>query len=131
IFGLAALSLIVGLVGLMLQSARENRGAARESDRPALHVYRRVPCAVDRMVVDKLAQAVGILNERVKEKNWQIDREASRRHMEQAQRRLKQGDLTEAFREQCRALLVSMQAIGAQRNKEEAFKPLWDRAQVG
>lgn len=130
-FALAALSLVGGLIGLVVQNAGDARHRLAAEDQPPLHVYRQVPCEVDSAVVDKLAHAIGVLEERLRERNWLSDTQGSRRHLDQGQRLLRQGQLPEAFREHCRALLVLMETVEAQRNKEEAFKPLWDRAPVG
>lgn len=131
IFGLAAFSLIVGLFGLMFQNVREGRGAKKKGANLPLQVYRRFPCTVDKVMVDKLAHGVVNLEDRLAEKNWHSNTQASRRHADQGKRLLQEGELAGAFREQCRALLVLMEALDAQRNKEETFKPLWDRAPVG
>ena len=68
------------------------------------------------------------LDERIKEKNWHINRDVCQDHRAQGRVCLDQGDLPGAFREDCRAMLLLMEAISKHRNKEESFKPVWDKA---
>ena len=130
-FILAALSLVGGLVGLMMQHLRDKERAVAVVDDNQPHVYRHFSCAVDDTILEKLAQAVATLEGRIREKQWQADEETTRGHQEQGRRLHEQGFLEEAFREHCRAMLVLMEAVDLQRKKEETFKPLWDRAPVG
>jgi hypothetical protein len=50
------------------------------------------------------------------------------RHRELAERALKSGSLTEAFREYCLAMRPLSEAVQRQRHKEEVFQPVWDKA---
>lgn len=128
-FVLAALSLVSGLTWLMLQNVRENQAPpARTEPATAPHIYRTTPCAIDQSMLQKVSQAIEALEERVRERQWQADWEACERHLELARRHQRQGEWRDAFREFCRGMLLLMEAIHRQRNKEESFKPLWDRA---
>lgn len=124
-----ALAFIAGLAWLMVQQAREAKvTAATEAEGPvAPRVYRETACGIELPVVLRLVQAVETLEERIKEKNWQVSRDACQTHRDRGRQLQKQGDLFGAFREDCRAMLLLMEAISKQRNKEESFKPLWDK----
>jgi serine/threonine protein phosphatase PrpC len=128
-FVLAAVTLLSGLAGLMIQNSRETTEPPRqEPDQPAVpRIYRQTSCAIEAAVIQRLVQAVETLEERIKEKNWQVNREACQEHRDKGLRLQKQGDLPGAFREDCRAMLLLMEAINKQRVKEESFKPLWDK----
>ncbi len=125
LFLLAAVALIAGLVGLLLQSQQEKLAPADET-RP-LQIHRQLSCAIDLAMVHKLARALGVLEARVRERQWQVDWEQSRRHREQAERLLRGGDLKGGFGEFCRAMLPLTEALQKYRQKEEIFKPLWDK----
>ncbi len=132
-FVLAALTLFSGVAGLMFQSAREsNEPPPPEEQEPlAPRVYRETACGIELPVVERLVHAVETLEERIKEKNWEMNRDTCHDHREKGRRLQRQGDLRGAFREDCRAMLMLMDAVSKQRNKEESFKPLWDKARNG
>lgn len=126
-FLLAAVALTAGLVGVMLQFRRQ---ASRQDDLrnlPPPKVYRKVPCAVGKPLLEKLGKAQAQLKERIQENNWHADWEAHERHQRQADEALKADRLDEAFRESCRALAVLTDAIQKSRSKSEVFQPLWEK----
>jgi serine/threonine protein phosphatase PrpC len=128
-FVAAALALLSGLGGLMLQNAREAKGPAPPEPQPVgPHVYREDVCGIELPVMQRLIHAVETLEERIKEKNWQVNQDVCKDHRDKGRLLLDHGDLPGAFREDCRAMLLLMEAISKQRNKEECFKPLWDKA---
>jgi hypothetical protein len=126
-FLLAALALVVGIVGLLLQ-AREERRLAALPKPPRPKVHREGPCAIEMPLLHKLARAEAVLEGRLREHNWDADWAVSRKHHEQAQRFLNEGDRAGAFREYCRAMRPLTEAMHRQRNKEEVFQPVWDKA---
>lgn len=127
----AAVALLSGLAGLMIQNVGERRPPAEEPPAPrAPQIYRSTSCVIDPATLHRLVQAVQTLEERIRERHWEADWDACRAHIEQGRRSQEQGDLRAAFREQCRAMLAFMEAVSRQRKKEESFKPLWDRAAV-
>jgi protein phosphatase len=126
-FLLAALALVVGIVGLLLQAREERRQAALpKPPRPKAH--RDGPCAIEMPLLHKLARAEAVLEGRLREHNWDADWAVCRQHHELAQRFLKEGDRAAAFREYCRAMRPLTEAMHRQRNKEEIFQPVWDKA---
>ena len=125
----AAIALLSGIAGLMIHGDTESQETPAAQPRPAgPRVYREAICAIELPVFQRLAQAVETLEERIKEKNWEVDQTVCREYVEESKRLKKQGDLPGAFRAECRAMLMLMEAISKQRNKEESFKPIWDKA---
>jgi protein phosphatase len=126
VFLLAALAIVVGLIGLLLQHERERRQAADELPLPPLRVHRHASCRVDRPLIDKFIRATEMLRQRVEEKKWETDWDTFHQHHDQAAKLLAQNDLEAAFLGYCRTLGPLSVALHRQRNKEEVFKPLWD-----
>jgi hypothetical protein len=124
---LAALALVVGMVGLLLQ-AREEQLRARSPQPPPARIHRQAACGIELPLLQKLARAEAILQGRLREHNWDADWAVSRRHHDQAERFLNEGDLPDAFREYCRAMRPLTEALHRQRNKSEVFQPVWDKA---
>lgn len=127
LFLLAALALVAGLVGLLVQGHREKHAPPEEVPR-TLQIHRQQSCAIDAPLAQKLARVLALLEGRVRERQWVTDGEESRRHRDQAERLLRGSDPTGAFREYCRALLPLTETVQKYRQKEESFKPLWDKA---
>lgn len=127
-FVAAALALVGGLGGLMMQNLRERRyDDTNEDENRALTIYSAKPCAIDNALLDRLLLAQATLQHRIREHTWQADWDAVEYHHQVGANLQKAGDCHGAFREYCRALLPMMEAISRQRNKEESFTPLWDQ----
>jgi protein phosphatase len=126
-FFLAAVALLCGLAGLIIQHRREENGAVAE-EVPRPKVYRAADCAIDEPLVQKMARAAVALEGRLREHQGDADWSAFQGHQEQAQKCQGRGELTEAFREYCRAVRVLAEAWQRQRGREEQFQPLWDRS---
>lgn len=125
-FIVAGLLLVSGLGGLVLQNIRDRKSPTAGKRR--LHVYRQIPCAIDQGLVDRLDQALATLSGRVRDSDWSFDAIAVAAHDDKARRAIEQSDWQEAFREKCRAMMILMEAVHQHRNREETFRPLWDRA---
>lgn len=126
-FVMAGVSLVAGVVTLMVQNFRENQELAAQPEERALQIYRQTRCLIDEAMVRRLDEALAILEQRIRENRWNADEAQSRQYHQIGNQALAKGDLLEAFRAHCRAMLVLMEAIHAQQGKEESFKPLWDR----
>jgi serine/threonine protein phosphatase PrpC len=127
-FLFAAVALISGLVGLMILNAQEKKRTALEAENPPrTHIYRQADCKVDEAVLQKASHAVANLEEQIRERHWQADWDASRHHLQLSDQARAVGDLPQAYREQCRAMQILMEAVQRQRAKEEVFRPLWDK----
>jgi PPM family protein phosphatase len=127
VFVLAALALVVGMVGLLVQ-AREEQLRARSPQPPPARIHRQAACGIELPLLQKLARAEAVLQGRLREHNWDADWTVSRKHHEQAERFLNEGDLPDAFREYCRAMRPLTEALHRHRNKSEVFQPVWDKA---
>jgi protein phosphatase len=127
-FILAAVAILVGLVGLGVWHAQEKRRLAAEPDLPRRpKVYRKVACQVERASLDKLAKATLNLKQQVESRQWEVDWEAHKQHLELAENLATQSNLTEAFREYCRAMRPLTDAIQRHRGKGEEFRPFWEK----
>jgi protein phosphatase len=129
-FVFGALVIVAGLVGLVAQAVREHRSATQADDEEPrrLQIYSESPCDIDGTLLDKLVRAVSSLRQNVADKEWEADYAACDAHQAQGARFLAQGNLAAAFREYCRSMRPLTEALQRQRNKEEVFQPIWDRA---
>lgn len=127
VFVLAVLAIGAGLAGLLLHVQRE-RATPVNPDKPQPpRVHRRTSCAVEAPLLDRLSRAMKSLRLRADERKWDLDWAVYEAHQAQAEEQVRAGDLAGAYREYCRAMLPLTQALNRQRNKEEEFKPMWDR----
>ncbi|MBI3823641.1 MAG: serine/threonine-protein phosphatase [Planctomycetes bacterium] len=124
-FIVAGLALLSGIVLLMVQNFRETRKLNNEPEERPLQVYRQTPCPLDAAIYEKLLQSATALEANIKEKLWQYDVKAYQDLAKQAAQHHQQHHYRDAFRQQCRAMLVLMEAVHAYRGKNEDFKPLW------
>ena len=133
VFIVAGLLLLSGILALMLQTIREGRkkpGVEAEEER-ILQVYRQTPCPLDEAMYDKLMQGTKSLEEDIKGKDWQYEQKVYQDHVKQASQHANRRRYRDAFRAQCRAMLVLMEAVHRYRGKNEGFKPVWDRPTAG
>ncbi|HMC64003.1 MAG TPA: protein phosphatase 2C domain-containing protein [Gemmataceae bacterium] len=127
-FGGAAAAIIGGLIALVVHFLREKQHVSRKPERRSLQVYRKASSLVEPPLLEKLRKLEHGLYELVREKGWETDWETHRQHHEAAEKSLEQGDVSAAFRETCRAVQPLTATLQQQRNKVEAFQPLWDIA---
>jgi protein phosphatase len=124
----AAACIVAGLVGLLLHYRKEQTQPQEDDETPRPRIHRRASCRIEQSLVDRLAKAVRTLRQRAEERNWGADWSSIRQHDEEAAQFLEKKDLPGAFRAYCLAILPLTQAYSLQRNKEESFQPLWDKA---
>jgi protein phosphatase len=124
-FILASLAILGGIVMLMVQSFRETRKITDEPEPRNLQVYRKTPCPLDAAIYEKLVQSAKTLESTIAERMWEYDARTYQNLVQQAAQYFNQQKYRDAFREQCRAMLVLMEAVHAYRGKNEDFKPLW------
>jgi hypothetical protein len=119
-----------GLAGLFVQYRRERLHArAANNELPAPRIHRHASCRVEPALLERLTKAVNGLRHHANEKHWMPDWNTCEEHTAAAKELLRQGDLSGAFREYCRAMLPLTQALHKQRHKEEKFQPIfWDRS---
>jgi PPM family protein phosphatase len=126
-FIFAGFALLGGILTLMLQHIRETRKVSAAPEERVLQVYRQTPCPLDAAIYERLVQSAQTLESDIKEKQWVYDAHGYHEKLKLAAAHFKQQRFREAFREQCRAMLVLMEAVHLYRGKNEDFKPLWDR----
>jgi serine/threonine protein phosphatase PrpC len=125
VFIVAALTLLTGIVGVMFQNIRETQTVSNEPEERPLQVYRQTPCPLDAVTFEKLVISAKMLEDGIKEKLWEYDARTHDEKQKAAQALAKQNRYRDACREQCRAMLVLMDAVHRYRGKNEDFKPLW------
>lgn len=126
-FILTALLLLGGIVTMMTQSIRESRRQAEQPEERVVQVYRQTACPLDANAYERLLESAKALEADIQSRAWEYDRAAFQEHVRQGANHFKHHRLRDAFREQCRAMLVLMEAVHRYRGKNEDFKPLWDK----
>ncbi len=130
-FFLAGLSLLSGIGTLMIQHIREMRKLSEKPAERVLQIYRQLPCPLDQGTLERLEATTKSLEANIKEKGWELDTKKHLEHAKLAAAFAKQGKMRDAFREQCRAMLVLMETVHRHRGKNEDFKPVWDEPAAG
>jgi protein phosphatase len=126
-FLLAAGLLAAGLVGLMIHHKQDRLKQEDEPEPPRINVYNQAPCRIERPLLDKLIKAEGILEQRARDKQWDVDWAGFQQHHTLAETNLGKGQLIDSFREYCRALDLLIESFLKQHHKEEFFQPVWDK----
>jgi hypothetical protein len=129
-FGLAVVTLLAGVIGLIVYHSREKKRATEEADRPQPKIHRSQSCRIDRLLIDKMARTVQDLKQLAQDKACEIDSIVFETYLETAQNQNKAGNLVSAFREYCLASQVLMTALKTQQAKTEVFQPNWDKREV-
>jgi protein phosphatase len=128
LFVLAALAIVGGMAGLFIYQVQEKRRREREpAYRPRTKVYRQAECRIDRTMLERMQQAEKALTQQAQERQWDLDWDKQRRHHALMEKLASQGNIAAAFRECCRAVRPLTDALQRHRQKEEKFKPLWDK----
>jgi protein phosphatase len=128
-FLLAIISLAGGLIGLMVHHKQEQLNQATEPEPSQINVYSETSCAIERPMVDKLARAEAILEQRVREKQIDLDWSAFHQHHTSAEVHTRRGSWPDAFREYCRSVGQLTEALHREQTREEVFQPVWDRTE--
>jgi protein phosphatase len=126
-FLLATAFLVAGVVGLLLHHREAKLHQEDEPEPPRTNVYSKAPCRIERPLMERLMKAEGILEQRAREKLWEVDWDRFQRHHDLGQTYMGRGAFTDSFREYCRALDILIDPFLKQRNKEEMFQPVWDK----
>ena len=124
-FIVGAVLLLAGLVSLMVGSIRDSRKITDEPEERPLQVYRQTACQLDAGTYERLVSAAKSLEDTIKEKQWEYEVKAYQERLKGAAVHFNQQRFREAFREQCRAMLILMDAVHRYRGKNEDFKPMW------
>jgi PPM family protein phosphatase len=129
LFVLAAVGIVVGLVGLVLYMQREEPPGAAEVAADAapreLHYYKAHDCRVTPEVLDKFAQLEAQLLDGMRTHNIPFDPDAHAVLATAADAPTAKGLPLPTFRARCRSLLFLAEAFHKSRHKQESFRPSW------
>jgi protein phosphatase len=128
VFLLAAVSLVAGLVGLLIHHKQEQEQLANAPEPTEIHVYHQTSTQIEQGLLDKLAKVEGVLQERIRDRQLEVDWGTFQKHHDLAELHRSRGEAQATFREYCRGLSILSEAVLKQRNKEEVFQPLWDKS---
>ncbi len=126
---LAAVVIVTGIVGLAVQYVHEKqpRQTAESVTLSKPLIHRQVSCQIGKPLVSKFAETLANLQQQAHQEKWDVNWEAYRQHFESAGKHLAKNDFPAAFPELCRALQPLTEALAKQRQKQEVFKPVWDK----
>jgi len=127
-FLLAAVGVVAGFVGLWWRHQEDASAAGGDEERPRPRIHRRTPCRIEAPLLEKLSRACKVLQEKAAQRKWEVDWDAIHRHQALAEAAVRIGDAPTAFREFARAMTPLARAFEKQKNREENFSPVWDRA---
>ena len=130
-FLLAAITILTGVIGLSVRTLLQPRSPAGETWRPRTKVYRQASSKVDRVLVERLAQAGVALRQWLKERNYEADWKVHQARYDEAERLAAAGDLAGAFREHCRAIRPLIATLQRQRTKDDGFPGFWEKTGNG
>ncbi|HEV3446952.1 MAG TPA: protein phosphatase 2C domain-containing protein [Gemmataceae bacterium] len=126
-FLVAAIAIILGVIGLSVSFGKEKRRQAQEPVTTRPRMYRQASCTVEQPLLDKLIKATTALEQHVKERQWNADWMEYQTHAALGNRYQTEQKLADSFSEYCRAMHVLAEAMQQQRPKGEEFRPLWDK----
>ncbi len=126
-FVLAALVILVGLVGLFVQIKKDPEDEqAPGDDKPReLHVYKSHDCVINREIYDKFTTLENTLADGMKSQGVAADWDAHAKVAASAATAAEKGDDAAAFRARCMSLLMLAEAFHKSRHKQESFRPSW------
>jgi len=127
IFVLGAVAIVAGLVGLVLHYKKEQSRQVQEEELPQPRIHRRHTCQVEQALVEKQVRQLVMLQKWADEKHAEPNWGEFQRFQALGNELAAKGNLSEAFREYCRAMLPLTRAMDKLRNKEEVFQPVWDK----
>lgn len=126
VFVLATAAIGIGLFGMGLHG---QRATTIPSDPIKLspQVYSSARCQIEKPLLEKLVRATDAMRQRLSELQIEWNSSDYTLHRARADQLFQQGNLTESFREHCRAMHVLIRTFNQQRHKEEVFQPVWDK----
>ena len=124
-FLLAAVFLMLGLLGVIIQALRETEQTEAEPEMRPLRIYRQMTCDIDLAMVQEQCQTLATLENRAREMEWSINWGHYKRFLDQGRAFLDRNRFADAYREHCHAMLLLLESLASNRGKEEAFRPTW------
>ncbi len=124
----AAVAIVAGIGGLFIYYYQEKKRQELEPEyQPRTRVYRESACPADTKLMTKLAKVAETLEQRAKDKKWEVDWSTVKKHRQASDKAKSDGQPDAAFREACRAMRPLTEALDRVRHKEEAFSPHWEK----
>lgn len=127
LFALAAVVILLGLIGLVRYIRQEPSPAPETNDasvRP-LNVYKRADCSITPELVRRFAELEEGLVEGLKSQDVPVDWEAYSRLAAAESEAAGRSDPVPEFQARCRAILFLAEALHRARAKGESFRPNW------
>jgi protein phosphatase len=129
LFVIAALWILVGLIGLLIHLQHEEPAEAVEvtPDIPReLHVYKKHDCSITPELLERFTQMEASLLESMRQQGIPADYDTHALLADLADTAKTQtADLITAFRKRCDSLAFLAEAFHKARHKQEAFRPSW------
>ncbi len=126
------LAIGVGVIGLFLHARRERiESSAPPEATTRASVYRQYPVRIDQSLVEQWVTSAVQLKEQLEAREWPVDWASYKAQADAGTKALQDGDVTLAFRHQCRALCKLATPFNKYRPKEEAFRPKWESSDAG
>lgn len=119
--------ILLGVIGLLVHHLWEKNHPAAPVRVPRLKTYNHASCQVERAFLDKLTKAAADLENTIRENQWEADWNTLSQHQQRFENYLLEEDLAHALNEQCRILRSLSAVVQSHRQKEESFKPNWDK----
>lgn len=126
LFGVAAVLILAGIVGMVLHLNRtkHHTGEAAEPSQE-LRIYKTYPFELGQVIYDRFTEKDTELKDVLKD-HPDVDWAAHARFGEEAATKSQQGDWLAAFRARCQALQMLAVLFNQERGKGEEFRPNWD-----
>lgn len=127
VFVLALLTIMVGMVGLFIQSNQEQDEPEPRRVPGEEHIYRDYSCEVTPKMLEQLTELDTNMREFITERDWEVDWDYYQQQSELCAKALEAGQLADAFRARCRASMTLAAVINQHHSKVEGFSPKWEK----
>jgi protein phosphatase len=124
---LATIAILTGVIGLIVHYNQEAQRPPPEPAPGKPRIYRQANCPVDRPLIEKVAKAISVLRDQLKERQWEADWKGLEEQTAQAERILAQDKLPESFCAYCRSMHLLTEAVQRQRSKSDGFQGVWEK----
>ncbi len=125
LFAMAAIIIIIGVVGMVQHLQRTGQAAGGAETVSELHIYKTYPFEIAQPLFDRFHQKDEELKDVLKD-HADIDWTTHARLNEEARTNAQRGDWTAAFRAKCLSLELLAAVFNQDRGKGEEFRPNWD-----
>lgn len=126
LFGVAALLIVVGVVGLAMHLQSDKlETSTTDSPNNELHIYKTYPFELGPALLDRFDEKDAELKELLKD-HPDVDWALHTRFNEDAASRRNQSDWSNALAAKCRAIQVLAAIYNQERGRSEEFRPNWD-----